>query len=313
VQQRLKSSLILILKLSIAFGLIFWLIHSGKLEFKSLIQLLRWQYLIPCMACTGLSLLIASERWRKLLLAQNIQMTPLLTFKLTLIGTFFNFMFPGGVGGDVVRGFYITKINHQAKTGAALSVFMDRLIGLYVMILIALVAMLFFPQTFERVELKTTFIFLLVVFLVYTFCWFLLLSKRFHQKQWIQNPKFFKLYESSIIYQNHKKLFFEALILSAISQIFAFTFLIFAGYGLGYTEIPVDVYFLVAPLGYILIALPISIAGIGVGQAAFLFLFDLVLRTKTQLGPSTITAYQVSLFLYGLMGSYFYISFKKQI
>jgi uncharacterized membrane protein YbhN (UPF0104 family) len=313
MHHRLQSTVIQIFKLTLAACLIYWLIHSGRLDFNSLTQLLHWQFLIPCMACTGLSLFIASERWRKLLLAQNLIVPIASTFKITLIGTLFNFAMPGGVGGDVMRGFYMAKINQQSKTAAAISVFVDRLVGLYAMIILALVAMLFFSQTFEKPELKVTFVLLTVVFVVFTACWILLLSKRFHQKQWIKNPKFLNIYESFVVYQNHKNLFFQAFALSMVSQIVSFFFFIFAGHGLGYPDVAIGVYFFVVPLGFMLISIPISIAGIGVGQAAFLFLFNMVLSTKSQIGPAVITAYQVSLFLYGLVGSYFYLSFKKQV
>ena len=43
---------------------------------------------------------------------------------------------------------------------------------------------------------------------------------------------------------------------------------------MGETTIPISAYFFLVPVGTVVQALPISPAGIGVGQAAFFFLFN---------------------------------------
>jgi hypothetical protein len=64
-------------------------------------------------------------------------------------------------------------------------------------------------------------------------------------------------------------------------------------------------------IGIIVQALPISPAGIGVGQAAFFFLFNLSLGKESQLGPTAITMIQIMQFMWGLVGAYFYLQRKK--
>jgi uncharacterized protein (TIRG00374 family) len=290
------------------------LVKSGRLDFKSLAQLLSPFYLSTCFVCTGLSLAVAAERWRVLLRAQNIFMSFKDIFKLSLIGNFFNFAMPGGVGGDIVRGFYIAKHNNDAKAGSVISVLMDRLTGLYSMVFTAIVAMIiFFKKYVEHNHLRIALILLIALFLAFSFFWLLIFSEKLYRKLPMRE-KFLKIYESFANYRTHKDVFFRSIILSWISQGFSILFFIFACYGLGFSEIPLSVYFFVVPLGFMLTALPISVAGIGIGQAAFLFLFNLALNTKTQVGPSAVTAYQVSLFVFGLMGAWFYLhrSHKNQ-
>ncbi len=51
--------------------------------------------------------------------------------QLQMIGLFFNATMPGSVGGDIVKGFYIIKDQHQGdKTPAMLTVLFDRIVGL---------------------------------------------------------------------------------------------------------------------------------------------------------------------------------------
>ncbi|MNU01394.1 hypothetical protein D3C72_2447830 [compost metagenome] len=60
-------------------------------------------------------------------------------------------------------------------------------------------------------------------------------------------------------------------------------------------------------------AIPISPAGVGVGQAAFYFLFNVYTGTETELGPTVITAYQVGMFVLSLWGAFFYLRRKEKL
>ncbi len=66
-------------------------------------------------------------------------------------------------------------------------------------------------------------------------------------------------------------------------------------------------YFFVVPIGQMLTAIPISPAGVGVGQAAFYFLFNIYLGHQSQLGPTVMTVGQVMMFGFGIIGAYFYL------
>ena len=52
-------------------------------------------------------------------------------YGLIMIGLFFSLFIPGGTGGDIVKGYYLLKEAPVGrKTSAALSIVMDRLLGL---------------------------------------------------------------------------------------------------------------------------------------------------------------------------------------
>jgi len=71
-------------------------------------------------------------------------------------------------------------------------------------------------------------------------------------------------------------------------------------------------YFFIVPLGMITMSIPITPAGIGVGQAAFLKLFEWSLGTKTTIGADAVTIWQVLAIAISLVGSYFYVSYAKK-
>ncbi|MCD4831827.1 MAG: flippase-like domain-containing protein [Anaerohalosphaeraceae bacterium] len=68
-------------------------------------------------------------RWRVLLWAQKIHIDFWPAMKLHFLGLFYNNCLPGSVGGDLLRAWYVTK-HTDKKVAAALSVFVDRAIGL---------------------------------------------------------------------------------------------------------------------------------------------------------------------------------------
>ena len=68
-------------------------------------------------------------RWRMLLKTQDISIPYFAVLKLHLLGLFYNIFLPGAVGGDLLRAWYVTH-HTEKKVAAALSGFVDRVIGL---------------------------------------------------------------------------------------------------------------------------------------------------------------------------------------
>ncbi len=63
--------------------------------------------------------------------------------RLFFLGLFYNNLMPGSVGGDLVKAWYVTKHTDKRLEGV-LSVFMDRVIGLFGMVLMAIFTYLAF-------------------------------------------------------------------------------------------------------------------------------------------------------------------------
>lgn len=68
-------------------------------------------------------------RWLILLRAQSVHVDYWPALKLHLLGLFYNNCLPGSVGGDLLRAWYVTK-HTDKKIEAAMSVFVDRVVGL---------------------------------------------------------------------------------------------------------------------------------------------------------------------------------------
>jgi uncharacterized protein (TIRG00374 family) len=81
--------------------------------------------------------LIVGLRWWLLLRAQSIFIDLFAGIRLHFLGLFYNNFMPSSIGGDLIRAWYVTKHTNNKKFAAALSVFVDRVIGLLSTLIIA--------------------------------------------------------------------------------------------------------------------------------------------------------------------------------
>jgi uncharacterized protein (TIRG00374 family) len=308
-----------LLKFTFSASVIYWLASTGKLDFQSLKSLLHWQILLIGFLINAFNIVLTNERWMMFLKSQKLEMKRTIVLKLSLIGLFFNFIVPGGVGGDIVKGFYASTQNPEARLKTAVTVAMDRLIGLYSMILMALVALIAESElAFYHRELIFVFVFLAAVGVAFSIFWALVFSKRigsldFIEKILVRLPKghhLQRLFHSFNAYSDLKGLFFRSVAMSFLAQSTTIFFFYSIGHFLGF-EISLATYFFVVPIGFMVTAVPISPAGVGVGQAAFYYLFNLASGTVSSIGTVTITALQLFQFAFGLIGALFYISMTR--
>ena len=170
-------------------------------------------------------------------------------------------------------------------------------------------------------ELMVIFQMLLLLLLGFAVLWAQIFSRRLYELKWVDAifrriPKgtvLQKTYEYLMLYRHHKNTFLITFFLSIAAQIFSVLFFIAAGYGMGYSDMPLSVYFFVIPIGMMVQAIPVSPAGVGVGQAATYFLFNTVSPGSGPIGAAVTTASQIVQFCFGLVGAYFYLGISKKL
>lgn len=304
-----------ILKLVFALALVGWIYQRGSLDFSLLARLFDPVHLVPVLLLTLLPILVANFRWMILLQCQGVEAPFKKTAPLTFIGIFFNYAMPGGVGGDLIKGFYLVRSQAGNKIAAASSIVVDRLIGFYVMTLMGLLALAFRPELMQsRPQVVILALSLLGLFITFSGFFAAAFSKRIRNHRWIEGTflklpagdKILKIYDAVHSYRTNLKQFALACILSAISQTMIIAFFVYVGGQFGGDQIAWETYAFVVPLGLIATAIPISPAGLGVGQVAFDQLFIWCLGQATPVGATIITAHQLTGFVWGLVGAYFY-------
>ncbi len=298
------------------------MIADGMLDLSTLLILGNPIYFTISIALVLLTIVFNNFRWTLLLKMNDFNVTYRQTFPLTLIGIFFNFALPSGVGGDLVKGYYLLKGSVGKKTMAATTLLMDRVIGLYGLVLLSTAIILFdYPTIKGRTELHILSISVVGLFLLITLFLALAFSKSvinfpLTKKLFVSFPggSFLQnIYEAIHNYRNKPMALIQALMLSFLSQFFIIIFFWFFAEISEAPHLPFYVYLFVVPIALISTVLPITPAGVGVGQVAIYQLYKLYTGIDSQIGPNAFTAFQVVLLCWGLFGAYFYVTGKKHI
>lgn len=139
----MRRRLVLVAKVAVAAGLIYLLLRAKESPFAELGKLRQgWPWFLLAQVAYGGVLLLAAWRWRVLLRAQGLALGWRESTSLTLIGHFFNQFMLGSTGGDVVKAYYVASAMPEKRAVAVLTVFLDRALGLMVLVLIATLAVL---------------------------------------------------------------------------------------------------------------------------------------------------------------------------
>ncbi|HZZ29548.1 MAG TPA: lysylphosphatidylglycerol synthase transmembrane domain-containing protein [Pirellulales bacterium] len=127
-------------------AIIAWLV-SGVVRDQSLSRLLaepkHWDLLALAAAITFSATLVTILRWHFLVRAVDLPLRLRDTVRLGFLGYLWNFVLPGGVGGDFVKAGFLAREQPGRRTEAALTVLVDRMTGLYGLFLLATGAILF--------------------------------------------------------------------------------------------------------------------------------------------------------------------------
>lgn len=133
----------LILRAGIAIGTLVWVFKNQ--EWAALRQVFLGMNPVVFLGCTlvfaGTQAVLAT-RWWWLLTAMSIKLHLGAAIRLHFLGLFYNNIMPSSIGGDLIRAWYAAK-HTEKRIEAALSVFIDRGIGLFGLVLMAGISLAF--------------------------------------------------------------------------------------------------------------------------------------------------------------------------
>lgn len=234
------------------------------------------QWIILALGFYFLVNLIASTRWWYLLRHAQLQMSWFQVVRLHMIGVFFSALLPGGTAGDFAKGFYLfRKGDAQGSARAVASIVMDRLIGLLGMALLTVAGgWTQFHLWASDTQMKSIEILVLGltagIFLVLVLALFPDSPKLLGVYGWVS-----KIPGGSFLTEAVKALSVyrsrpQVLLVSLIMTFFTHTCLVFTYWScataLGSNQ-GLGLHFVAAPLCTMLNGVPISPAGLGVGEA----------------------------------------------
>lgn len=145
----LKTWLASALKLGVSAGLIGWLAYlaANDPQFAELVAGPKnWPVLLLALPVCLAAVTITILRWHLLIHALGLQFTVPETLRAGFLAYLANLLPMGLVAGDSLKAVLLIHRNPQRKTEAVTSVFVDRVLGLFALLLLAAIASLFLPQ-----------------------------------------------------------------------------------------------------------------------------------------------------------------------
>lgn len=303
------------LQILIASVLLFLLYRSGLLQMSKIKSAIsNPSNLVLGLIIFSLQFFTFALRW-KLTVSLLEKISLRFSIKLHLIGQFFNTFIPGGVGGDVIKAVELSKGLKNSRTLGLALILIDRVVGLYCLIIFSF---LFLLVEFQQLEASMTkyLITSLILFCISTLA--LILRKKLLQlfnsvTQNIQNKFILNIKDTIFAFFNFldilmtKANFNKFVFLSFIAQMLSILFLYLVVTTSIHSLLPFTMFFPLACFAFMAMAIPITPGGIGYGQAAFYFIFKSFGDDVAEAAIVGISMMQMFYLLLSLPGGYVFM------
>lgn len=267
-------------KVALTFIILWTLYEHSQLQLGLFLTFFQHPWLTLAIFCLCyLVVVLHAWRWYRLNSAQNIPLSFSRTILPAYIAIAFNNILPGSVGGDFFRLYFVFKKFPAQKSNTLLSIFVDRVIGLLGILVIACVVAPFYMHAFRSntpmlylISISITacvacgFIFILVMSLLADET-IVKIQNRLSKMKYSGHVLSFL--EAIYIYRNAKMVIFESLLVSIATQMILLIVVFITSYTMGLQALPLGVYMLALVIGQIANLVPLTPGGLGVGEAAF--------------------------------------------
>lgn len=282
----------LVARIVVATAAIVWVFHGQDWDkLREVFGRLSWGCFVLSLAAYVVGQVVVAFRWWLLLRAQSIHIAVIAAVRLYFVGLFYNNLMPSSVGGDLLKAYYVTKHTHRRLEGV-LSVVVDRIVGLAGMVLMAVVAYLLFlrGRAIEAGGARTEamgggiaaykgavlwFVGVLGVILVVVLAHqgLRLRFRRTAGRLWDRGAELLGRVRTALaVYLSKPLTMLMALLLTVAGQTIVVAAFWLLGRNLG-VEAGARYYFVIFPITWVVAAIPISIAGLGVLEAGIVAMF----------------------------------------
>ena len=138
--RRLKQTLLVALKLAVSLGLLSYLFFQARRDASFVAlrdQPKEWTPLVGALALILVAVLLTFFRWYLLVRALRLPFRWADAVRLGFLGYLLNFVSLGSVGGDLFKAILLAREQPGRRTEAVATVVVDRLVGLFCLLLLA--------------------------------------------------------------------------------------------------------------------------------------------------------------------------------
>ncbi|MEQ8791553.1 MAG: lysylphosphatidylglycerol synthase transmembrane domain-containing protein [Pirellulaceae bacterium] len=290
----MKKIVVSVLKYGISFGILAYLFYAASRDdsFSDLVHKPKNWGLLALAFLVALSAVCSTIiRWYLLVRALDIPFALRDAFRLGFMGFLFNFLTLGQMGGDLLKAVFLAREKSGRRAEAVATVFVDRVIGLYALFVVATTAFLLFgfSQLNVRDEEQLAAITLvcnvgMVVTIVGAVCFVIMLLPGFTTAPiWdvlIGIPKIGRVFGQLIgalrMYRRRVPLLLVTLVMSFGTHILFAVSVFLTALGLSGAHPPLSTHFVIVPFSALAGALPLP-----GGMGAFEYTLDFLYRGLT--------------------------------
>jgi glycosyltransferase 2 family protein len=324
MQKKIIGWVKLALKFSFSFFILWYMVHTGRLDLTEVQKGFRdTPALVGSILLVLFALSLSLYRWGRLMKGLGVEFTNLQLLRYGMIGCFFNTTMPGAVSGDLIKVWYVVA-DHKGcnKTSVLTSVVMDRIMGVFGLVIVASSPMLLFGhEVWAQPRLRAVAGPMLLLFCGMVAFFLLIMLSSWGPfaklRTWAQRYEQVKpvhaalrLYDAWSGYQHHPWILAQSLLLSVGTHLSIVTVVALCAHAIGEAQLQPFHYFLLVPVGLLTTAIPIAPAGLGVGQVAFGELFKLAGSAN---GSAIFTMLVTLQILLNLSGVFFYLRSPNKI
>ncbi len=309
----LKKILSVLLRVSISILLLALLFRITGIDIRDLMNDIRGVnklFLGTGFAVFFLAYLLGFLRWRMLLLAAGINISPKKLISSFSGGIFFSIFLPSTIGGDVVRTADLAEHTRKAKEVIA-TVFLDRLSGYIGLVFVILPAILLGR---ELVLDKVVFSSIAVIIGLLAIILLVLFNSFIYSKitRFLTTPGAEKVKEmikdmhrEIHIFRHRRKIIVYNLLLSFLAQIITPVSIYFISLSLG---VKINfIYFLIfIPIIGAITLLPVAIGGLGLRESLFVVYFAKAGVIKQLALAMSLLSFSF-IVIYGAIGGLLYV------
>ncbi len=269
----------------------------------------------------GTTILLGIWRWRLLLHIQRIELPVGRATEISLVAHFFNSFLLGSTGGDLLKAYYAARETRTKKTEAVITVVVDRLIGLFSMLLFACLMM--FPNfgwmTSERgLTTLAALVWGLMAgcgLIIGLSLWGRIANVWPRLWAWIRRIPKGELLERSLEacqrFGPERRFLVKAMTLSMLVNVVCVLQIMALGWGLR-LQVPAAAWLVVVPIVICLSAIPITPNGLGVRENLYVWMLTMPAFgvDSTKALSLSLLAYAGSLF-WSLVGGMVYVTLKE--
>jgi len=302
---------------ALAIGLLAYLVFSDAIQWPTLLGLsAAWPLTLVAFVILCADTVVTAWRLCVLLKPRGMHLSLNASLRLSLIGLFFNTYLPGASGGDVIKIYYATTGNQGRRTELVTVMILDRVIGMFAMVILPLLIAPFFVPLIRASEVLRALLWLAAAVTTAMILGILFISAEPVRNSRIMSRAFLRLpmgeYAQRVIdtiqtYWREPGTLLATVGISLLAHIMSVAVMLILYVAIRPGEFSWQMSMLI-PMGFLVNTIPLTPGGLGVGETAFDSLFALAGLNG---GAEMLLSWRILMLSLGLLGLVVYLQGKK--